>query len=515
MSTSRALALTLCVSLLPPAASLAQTAPDAAPMSAIDWLGQPVPQSELAVMTEDPVTEGVETEAITVTALDTARLDGLGVFPGAMTGLPADLWGTSPAERIAALIRQQPVHTLPALQDMLQTVLLAELDPPGPATADGIVFLARLDRLLAMGALDQAAALLDQVATKPAPLVQRAFDVALLTGEEDRACAALRAAPGVAPDPGVQVFCQARAGDLSGAEITLRSAAALGALPEADAAMLARFLDPGGDEDAAPVVLADPVTPLAFRVAEAIGEPVPTSALPLAFARSDLRALSGWKAQIDAAERLARARAIPAGLLFSIYAQGRPAASGGVWERVRAIQLLDDALRRRAPADVAAAIGPASRLMQQAGLDVALAEYIAPLLEDLPLPGAAGALAFRLELLGGDAELAARARQGAGRQEQILIGIATGTARSAPADTPLEAAVRRAFSAITPPPELAQLVSDGRLGEAILRAALLLSAGIESDPGDVTAALQLFRAIGLEQVARAAALQLVLIARPV
>ena len=45
---------------------------------------------------------------------------------------------------------------------------------------------------------------------------------------------------------------------------------------------------------------------------EAIGTPLPTAPLPLAFAHSDLRHTAGWKARIEAAERLVRTGAVSA-----------------------------------------------------------------------------------------------------------------------------------------------------------------------------------------------------------
>ncbi len=57
----------------------------------------------------------------------------------------------------------------------------------------------------------------------------------------------------------------------------------------------------------------------------------------------------------------------------------------------------------------------------------------------------------------------------------------------------------------------AWFLENDRLGEALLRAALVLS-DPDRDPDDVTDALTLYRAVGLEDVARRAALQLVLLA---
>ena len=57
------------------------------------------------------------------------------------------------------------------------------------------------------------------------------------------------------------------------------------------------------------------MTPLLFRLHEAIGEPLPTGNLPRSYAVADLRDLAGWKPQLEAAERLAVTGALPANRL--------------------------------------------------------------------------------------------------------------------------------------------------------------------------------------------------------
>ena len=80
------------------------------------------------------------------------------------------------------------------------------------------------------------------------------------------------------------------------------------------------------------------LTPMGWRILEALGDPVGTGNLPVAFAHADLRGTSGWRAQIDAAERLTRMGVMQPERLTGIYSQRRAAASGGVWDRVRAVQ---------------------------------------------------------------------------------------------------------------------------------------------------------------------------------
>jgi hypothetical protein len=56
-------------------------------------------------------------------------------------------------------------------------------------------------------------------------------------------------------------------------------------------------------------------------------------------------------------------------------------------------------------------------------------------------------------------------------------------------------------------------LDDGKLGEALLRAIALFDAGSDGDLRSVTDALTVLRAVGLEDVARRAALQLMILDR--
>ena len=91
----------------------------------------------------------------------------------------------------------------------------------------------------------------------------------------------------------------------------------------------------------------NPVTPLDWKMYEAIGEPLPTEGLPIAFSYAELGPRAGWKAQIEAAERLTRAGTIPPNVILGLYTEREPAASGGVWDRVEAFQDFEAALAAR------------------------------------------------------------------------------------------------------------------------------------------------------------------------
>jgi hypothetical protein len=493
------------------------------PLSAIDWLSQsvndavldaPVPGTQGTLPTppgEEPVASGAGTPEITVTPLDQPSPDGVGLLSPAVTGLPPDLWAGSPTQTLTALIRAQETATLPALQDLIVTLMLAEAQAPLDAEADGALFLARVDKLLDMGALDPAQALLEAADTGSPQIFRRWFDVSLLTGTEAAACRTMVSRPGLAPTYPARVFCLAREGEWGAAALTLGTARALGEIGPEDDALLSRFLDPDLYEGEAPLPAPSRPSPLVFRLREAIGQALPTTGLPLAFAHADLRPIAAWRNQMEAAERLARAGAVGGNVLVGAWLANVPAASGGVWDRARAMQALDRALDAGDAGAVDQALPVAMAVADEIGLLVPFARAFVPRLNDNQLATETVLLAFRLSMLTPDYEQAAL---GARVEEPTLIPIARGQSPLSPL-TDAERAVAEAFGADARPPEpLASLIEDRRLGEALLRAVATFQQGLSGDPRAVTDALVTFRAVGLEDVARRAALQYLIIGAP-
>lgn len=488
-----------------------------APLSAIDWLSQSLATPDLAPKPAQPAValDGALPEDVSVSVLGGPSPDASGLLPPSVTGFPRALWGMGRTAAIAAAIKDTRTDALPALQGLLLTLLLAEADAPIDTKTDGALLTARVDKLLEIGALEQASALLAAAGAATSPdIFRRSFDVALLTGDEDRACATLRATPGLAPSLTARVFCLARAGDWNAANLTLTTSKALGQVSPEESALLSRFLDPELAEGDTPPPLK-PITPLTLRIYEAIGAPLPTTSLPIAFAHSDLDDQNGWKAQIEAAERLVRAGAIAPNLLLGLYTQRPPAASGGVWDRVDAFQRFDAALTQGDPVAVARYLPVAYAQMAKMELEVPFATLFAQPLNALPLTDDASALAFEIGLLSPDYEtIAVRSVDGLpGTRDFFLKGLAQGAVNGIPPPDSMARAIAPAFLTSDISEDFATLLDQRRLGEAILRAMAQISDGLQGDISEVTAGLALLRHVGLEDVARRTALELILLER--
>lgn len=480
-------------------------------MSAIEWLSRSV---ETAPRFEPPVSDTAQSPDVTVTSLARPSKDQTGLLSSAVTGLPATIWAQSEAATLVSLVQAERVDTLPALQEFLKVLMLAEADPPRGAGNDVNLLLARVDKLLDMGALEPAKSLIEQATPDTPALFRRWFDVALLTGTEDDACAAMRDTPSIAPTYSARIFCLARNGDWSAAALTLNTHRVLGDISTAEEALLARFLDPELFEGEPPLPPPAPVTPLTFRMHEAIGEPLITANLPLAFSHADLRFTTAWKSQLEAAERLARHGAVSENVLLRNYTARTPAASGGIWDRAEAIQRFDVAITARDPVGVARTLPAAWGAMRQSRTEIAFAKLYGATLQKLPLSGDAAVIAFQVGLLSPDYEsVAMRTEQTDAAFDPFLIGLARGQPLQRHARSAHERAVLAAFTDARPPQQLQTLLDEGKLGEALLRAIILFDSGVEGDLRSVSDAISVFRAVGLEDVARRAALQLLILDR--
>ena len=488
-----------------------------APLSAIDWLSKSIVTPAAQPLPVEPAVapQGAAVpDNVTTSVLGQASLDAVGILPPQITGLPRNLWGMGRAAEIEALLAAEAPQDLPALQGLLLTVLLAEAEPPSDVPAGENLLLARIDKLLSIGALDQARALLDAAGPTASPeLFRRYFDVALLIGDEDRACHFLRDAPGLSPALPTRIFCLARDGDFDAADLTLDTARSLGTVTPEDAALLERFMNPELDDSDISPVLPDPVTPLTLRLFEAIGEPMADTALPVAFSYADLSDNAGWKAQIEAAERLSRAGAIAPNLLLGLYTSQKPAASGGVWDRVAAFQKLDAAVAADDVKAVEQALPVAWVEMRAAELEVPLATLFAEKLSRMSLGPEASGIAFQISLLSSDYESLSAARAATSPRDQFLSALAKGNVTGVPPTDPMSAAISTAFTAPVMGEDFRLMLEQNRVGEVILLAMSRIEHGTAGDLRGVTEGLSVLRHIGLEDAARRTALELMLLDR--
>lgn len=499
-----------------PVPVLAQTAPEQ-PLSVIDWLGQqPRPGLEspppFRKADEPPVAKTALPPVVTVTPLGEGTPRVIGLVPANVTGLPQNLWANSDMASIRSTLDLLPDLNLPAARALYYTLLLAEATAPEGLVSEGdALALARVRALMDAGALDPAHSLIEQAGIATSP---EHFDlwmqISLLLGTEDRACQILNQKPYLSKAYGVHILCSTRAGNWENAALTLGSAQALELLPEPELAVLDRFLNPDLFEGEPPLPAPRVMDPLTFRMLESIGEPQPTRNLPTAYAVADLRDIAGWKSQLEAAERLTRVGALPDNRFLGIHTAREPAASGGIWDRVEALQRFDTVISTQNVDAITKTLGPAWRAMQEAELEVSFATLYADALAGVDLEGSSAALRDRIVMLSPLYETASPAPS---TEMTFLSAIAKGDAPQSVPDIRFADAIAGAFTTPTPREVLIRQAKEGQLGVAILRTLSLLEDGARGDTGALRDAVSTLRALGLEDTARRASLQVLLLER--
>ncbi|MCL3882601.1 hypothetical protein [Marivita sp. GX14005] len=489
-----------------------------APLSAIDWLTMQrdvTPAVTIAPRAfEPPVAQSAAVPKVDSRPLGAPEIGGAGLLPTSVTGLPQTLWRGSSEARLIDLIErlQGRAPSVPALDSLYHTLLLAEAVPP--AGGDGTALLrARVAALYDHGLVAPAEALLDRVGPLTPELFSLAFDLALLTGSDDALCRMLNARPRLSRDLAARIWCATRGGDYPRAMTIYQTGHALGHLNGRDSELLLRFLDPEYAEEARP--LRPPVrpSPLQFRLFEAIGEALPTAPLPLPFAVVELSGDSGWRAQLQAAERLARAGAIDGNQLLGVYTDQMRAASGGIWDRVEALQRFEAALETQDAGKISVALEKVWPQMRSAGLLVPFSNLFADRLQDMPLAGRAARIAGFAGLLSDGYEAAAH---GLAQSDDATLAFLAGIARGAPdgylPDLPYATALAQGWTrAADLPSDIASMAAQDRIGEALLIALERFDSGAEGNHDDLTESIRILRSFGLEDVARRAALQLVIL----
>ena len=485
------------------------------PLSVIDWLSPGGLTGVTGpVLIKPPYLPGAFAPSVEVTPLPPSQ-PALGLVPPEVTGLAADIWRRSDPDTLTYLLNDTPIVDNPSMQRLLFSLLIGDGISPTSDVHDQVL-LARLDRLLELGAADSALALVKQAGPQTSPArFARWLDAALLLEREEAPCAALAETPHLSADLVVQTFCTARQGNWHSALLIAMTGAVLDRIGPADRKLLLRFLAPDGDDDTAPLPPPEIVTPIRFRLHEAIGEPLTTMTLPRFYANADLRDISGWKAQLHAAERLARSGAMNPNQLLGIYTKNDPPASGGIWDRVTAIQDFDFALKTENITGIAATLPKVWTAMQQARLEAPFAYLFARQLDGLRFDDPdLDRLAWHIRLLDSGYRETARTLPDDTIESVFLQSIAFDQMPiRSPTDPQAQAIVAGMTDQVDPTSETMSLLSQGHKGEALLRIIKEFDNGVKGDLNDLAGALTSLRAAELKDIASRAALEMRLLDR--
>ena len=265
-----------------------------------------------------------------VEGLAPPEVDSIGLTGPGDGGFERTLWAGSDPQLVLTLMADLPVATHNPALAALTRRLLATGAPLDGGPAGGRMLSARVERLLAMGDLDTAKRLLDQLPPSrgDGALARLTAQAALLEGDDAAAC---QRANDLAPTGGdafwsqIAVYCRLAAGDEDGARLGLDL-----------------LRDANQTEDGAFVKLASAVadhrgdaaiprspSPVEVALLRLAGVPLPAAALAdpepaVLTAAAQEPSLAGDR-QLEIAERAFQTGGLPASALGAIYGALAPA----------------------------------------------------------------------------------------------------------------------------------------------------------------------------------------------
>ncbi len=502
----------LVILLLLPQFAVAET-----PLSAIGWLNknreEALNRPAIQGFEQEPATATEATApSVAVSTLTETRVDAVGLLPPSVTGFPLGIWHESTSSDLVRLLSDLNVSNNPAIQSLLFRLLLAEGHAPYDSDENYVFLLARIETLINYGAVEPALALLERAAPLPAQLVPSLFDISMLSEALLPACDQVIQLGSAYPNDAERIFCTARKGDWMTAHLMLEATSALNVLDKRQDQLLHIFLG-AYDYEENIEELPPPLksSPLEFRLYEAIGKPLATSSLPLAFAVNDLSGNYGWKAQLEAADRLKTSGALADNRYLGIFTARNPAASGGIWDKVSLIQSLDKAIEEKdvtraeealselwARPDHKALIGPVARLFSKSLLSMELSQQ-------------GEKRAERLSFLSPEYKLMALRSTPITPKEALLKATALNDFSQYSPNSVIEEALFEAFKTSRVPYFVTSLMEQHKLGETILTAIIQFEKGSAGDMQDLIDSIATLRLVGLEETARRAALFLLLV----
>ena len=321
------------------------------PTNAVDWF-MPAEnlKTEAKSLEAKPEKDAHGDLIITKSELRPNDLNSVGIIPPKITGIDPKIWQEMNELTLFLELQSLPTLNFDATQTFLKRVLISETIPPIPnlkSKLSGKLYLiAKLDKLIEIGALEEAETIINQVSTLDSKLFERLATISFLTGRIDTMCNQLSLYPGLNDDLTIKIICLSNLDDWNAAALILSSAVSLNLLDSHRELLLINYLDPSLLPQNNPLENQTDFDEIDFYLGNIAKNPQPEFFDDVKYRYAIFNNGSDLESKILAAEALSRKRSINVSTLFDTYRNNNINGSGGFWSRMLAVKALDHALKR-------------------------------------------------------------------------------------------------------------------------------------------------------------------------
>ncbi|MDG2474085.1 MAG: hypothetical protein P8M50_02250 [Paracoccaceae bacterium] len=341
------------------------------PNNAIEWFKEQ--KNTKGILTNNEITdEGIISLTIEKSNLKPTNLNSIGIIPTDITGIDPGIWKYTDESDLFNSLRKLPDLKFQSAQTFLKRILISETQPPissGELNQQGRLYLlAKLDKLIKIGALDEAETTILQIPKIDSDLFERWTRIAFLTGRITKLCKELRDNSGLSKDLSLRIICLMKLNDWDAAALTLATAYSLEMIAQNRADLLIHYLDPK--------LIPKNQLAVTINASDEIDHFLINSNAKIPSAASDqvryqymiYKSNSSLENTINAAEKLVIKKSINASSLFDIYRNNYIDGSIGFWQRMIAVKNLDMTLKRNNHKAVSIALNKAIEEMHSANL---------------------------------------------------------------------------------------------------------------------------------------------------
>ncbi len=251
------------------------------------------------------------------------NLNGIGLISIERTVFPDNLWSNSSEKVLAERLNQMPELSLATTNKIFKRLLVVDAQPPlnsiGIKNMGYSFLISRIDKLIQIGALDEAEEILNYLKNPPINFMKRKIEVALINGRLTKTCNLAERYPNFTGMLQFKIICLVQKNDWQAAALAFTVGSSLNLLNEKEKNIFLNFLDPEIQADFFHSVSIEDLSPTSFYLLYGKNKIIVPDKFPhkyaYAFSRSDISP----ELRIRSMETLASKYIINSNTLFDLY----------------------------------------------------------------------------------------------------------------------------------------------------------------------------------------------------